>query len=347
MFKCEFCGKEFSTEKELNNHLKKEHKTEVFIQKSIKVHGNKYDYSKVDYKHSLKKKVIIICPIHGEFEQIPNDHLHNHGCPKCGKINMQKLLRISSDDFIKKSKEIHNNKYDYSNIKYIDTKTEVSIICPIHGTFNQLPRVHIIGGGCPKCGYKKGWDKEKFIKNANIIHNNFYDYSNVNYVNAKTNVDIICPLHGLFTQLPTHHLSGSGCPKCNQPKLEKQINNFLINNKINYVHDKSYFNWLKNKGKMRLDFYLPDYGLAIECQGEQHFTTLDTSIIFKKFEDIQEIQQRDILKYNLCKNHDIQLIYYFPKRFLKYNIDFYKNKICFHTINDLKNYLDNVKDSKN
>lgn len=126
------------------------HTTKDFIEKSLKIHGNKYDYSKVNYYNDTTK-VCIICPEHGEFWQIPRDHLNGHGCPQCG-INKVSSLKIKPyTDFLKKAVEKHNNKYIYDENTYIDRNKKMRIICPIHGEFWQKPCNHLRGQGCPHC----------------------------------------------------------------------------------------------------------------------------------------------------------------------------------------------------
>jgi hypothetical protein len=120
--------------------------TKSIIKEFKKVHGNKYDYSKVKYV-DWKTKVIIICKEHGEFEQNPNNHLYGKGCSKCAGV-----MKSSTPEFIKKAKKVHGNKYDYSKFKYVDWKTKGIIICPIHGKFEQTPNGHLNGRGCPQCG---------------------------------------------------------------------------------------------------------------------------------------------------------------------------------------------------
>ena len=102
--------------------------TEDFISKAIAVHGEKYDYSKVEYVNTLTK-VTIICPIHGVFEQRPKVHLGGCGCPYCGSSSR------TTETFIKAARRVHGDKYDYSKVKYINSYTEVTIICPNHGEF--------------------------------------------------------------------------------------------------------------------------------------------------------------------------------------------------------------------
>ena len=125
-----------------------------FVKRAREVHGNKYDYSKVEYVNS-KTKVCIICPKHGEFWQKPNRHLSGDGCPKCGIESRQKIRSLTTEDFVKKAREIHGDKYDYSKVNYVDTHTKVCIICPEHGEFWQTPADHLRGIGCPNCNSSK------------------------------------------------------------------------------------------------------------------------------------------------------------------------------------------------
>ena len=119
--------------------------TEEFIEKAKVMHGDKYDYSLVDYKNN-KIRVKINCPIHDIFEQTPNIHLSGCGCPKCGGN-----IKLTTKEFIEKAKTVHDDKYDYSSVKYNDRQTKVKIICPEHGPFEQRPHGHLQGSGCPKC----------------------------------------------------------------------------------------------------------------------------------------------------------------------------------------------------
>ena len=121
-----------------------------FIDQARKVHGDKYDYSKVEYLNA-KKKIIIICPIHGSFMQIPSNHLNGAGCPICKKAHAASLMRKTTDWFIQKSHEVHGDKYDYSKVNYVDANTKVCIVCRKHGDFWQLPSSHLRGHGCLKC----------------------------------------------------------------------------------------------------------------------------------------------------------------------------------------------------
>ena len=273
---------------------------EEFIEKTRKVHGDKYDYSKVEYINS-KTKVCIICPEHGEFWQEPNKHLRNCGCPKCvGKYT-------STIDFINKSKKIHNDKYDYSKVDYKYAQSKVCIVCPEHGEFWQTPNSHLRGKGCPMCSKNKKMTTEEFIIKAKEIHNDKYDYSKVKYVNAHSLVQIICPIHGEFWQNPNNHIyNHRGCSKCYSSVLEDMMRNKLSNLNIKFIEQKT-FDWLVYKDKLRLDFYLPEYNIAIECQGIQHFEPVDA---FGGIKEFKKCKYRDKLKKDLCNKYNVNLLYF-------------------------------------
>ena len=147
--------------------------TDLFIQRSKITHGEKYDYSKVEYNNS-QSKVCIICPIHGEFWQVASEHIRGCGCPICGKNESIEKKSDTCDVFIEKARAIHGFKYNYSNVKYINSYTKVNIICPIHGEFLQEPHTHLKGSGCPKCGYDK---QKKLIFDIGINDCNLKDKS--------------------------------------------------------------------------------------------------------------------------------------------------------------------------
>lgn len=305
----------------------------MFIERSIKIHGAKYDYSQVNYKN-MNTKVCIICPIHGEFWQTPHAHLKGYGCYKCGiekrKKQKYKMDVYNTESFIQIANSIHNKYYDYSLVNYCGAYKPITIICPIHGEFKQTPCKHIHRKqGCPKCNGGVAYTLKDFIEKANIIHSNEYDYSECTYINNHTYVNIICHKkdskgneHGIFRQLACNHLSHHGCPKCKRSLLESQIAMFLNEHNIRYEQEKTFW-WLKNKGKMRLDFYLPDCNIAIECQGQQHFEPYERFGGREKYDDGVRM---DKLKYDLCKEHNIKIIYFSDFQYRK-DIITDKNKI--------------------
>ncbi len=315
-----------------------------FIKRAKEIHGDKYDYSKVEYVNA-NSKVCIICPEHGEFWQTPNAHIKlKEGCPFCNGKNK------TTDTFIKLAKSVHGDKYDYSKVEYVNANSKVCIICPEHGEFWQRASSHLNGYGCRKCAYDEKrkhnlLSNDEFIKRAKEIHGDKYDYSKVEYVNYDTKVCIICPEHGEFWQTPVGHLSNAqGCPKCKKSKLENSVEAILKECKIQYEQEKE-FEWLVNKNNLKLDFYIPKYDIAIECQGGQHFVPVP---LFGGKSAFEEDITLDKLKYDLCKEHGIDIIYLIPYKY-RNNETFkinYKDKKCFF-FNDLKNmrkYLSNLRE---
>ena len=150
------------------NNIKKT--TEQFINNAVKIHGNKYDYSLVNYINNCTN-VIIICSVHGEFLQRPINHLHGQGCRGCSSIRQSKLQQYTTNIFIRKSQKTHGNKYDYSLVNYISYINKVKIICKKHGIFEQLPSDHIRGIGCSKCNESKSdlVDEELILRVTNIV----------------------------------------------------------------------------------------------------------------------------------------------------------------------------------
>jgi len=129
---------------------------------------------------------------------------------------------MNTQDFINKSKEVHGDEYDYSLSYFTDRYNKLIIKCTEHGEFMQQAQLHLVGQGCSKCGHKNNRTTEEFIEKCSDIHNDYYDYSLVDYVNAKTKVTIICPEQGIFKQLPINHNRGRGCGNCkrkNNPSI--------------------------------------------------------------------------------------------------------------------------------
>ena len=190
-----------------------------FVAQAMTIHNDKYTYEEFIYKRTSLKGVIF-CRIHGNFEQSPNAHLAGKGCPKCVAS-----YHYSQTVYIEKANNIHHNRYQYSNINYINALQKIDITCLIHGNFTQRADTHLRGSGCPKCAknnHKK--TTKQFIVDAKKIHGNQYNYSLFEYHNMRTKGAIICTIHGQFLQLPTNHLAGSGCPKCALQR-RKKINN--------------------------------------------------------------------------------------------------------------------------
>ena len=177
------------------------------------------------------------------------------------------MIKITTEEWIEKAKEIHNNKYDYSLVEYKGQSTLIKIICPEHGEFWQTPKQHLKGCGCQKCGVIKRSTSRKsnfkeVINQMLIIHNNFYSYPEQDYINNLEKIKIICPKHGEFYQSTGNHLRGHGCPKCkgeitsnfNIQTKSSNIDEFIL--KANIIHkfkyDYSKSNYSKSGNKLTI-----------------------------------------------------------------------------------------------
>lgn len=186
--------------------------TEDFIERAKAIHGDKYDYSKVEYKR-VDKKVVIICREHGKFEQNPHEHLKGQGCSKCSG-NAKKTTK----DFIEKARSIHGDKYDYTKTVYKTSKKDVVIICPIHGEFPQTPNRHLAGNGCPECGNLKIAKKLAMSHREHtetIAKINPHVEALEEITNVRKKVLFRCKVCGhVWPVRPTDLKLGKGCPEC-------------------------------------------------------------------------------------------------------------------------------------
>jgi len=201
---------------ECANRVKLTH--DRFIRISTEKHCGKYDYSQTVFKSS-RGKVTIICPIHGIFKQLAKNHLKGHGCNRCARDTVGKKLSITIDEFVKRAREAHGNKFSYDCTEYFNISQKVIITCPIHGDFEQIPYDHLCGHGCRFCGrdeLAKGMflTSEEFIQRSMAAHGDKYRYDQTIYQSSKDKVIITCPIHGDFEQVPSSHIFGHGCGKC-------------------------------------------------------------------------------------------------------------------------------------
>jgi very-short-patch-repair endonuclease len=192
--------------------INRRHTTEWFIAKAKKFHGDKYDYSETVYvKNSQTCK--IICPQHGAFDQLPIVHVRG-GCLHCGILKRAKAKTKDTELFLKKSQEVHGDKFDYSQSVYTGTNDLITIGCKIHGLFTQLAGAHMAGRGCKQCGNNTKTTLGAFITLATEVHGVKFKYDSVQYQSAHKVVEIECLKHGIFKQTPHNHLAGKGCAKC-------------------------------------------------------------------------------------------------------------------------------------
>ena len=253
--------------------------TEEIIKKAKEIHGDKYDYSKVNYE-GANNKIKIICPKegHGEFTKTIGNHLgRKQGCPICSIESCSIKQRSNNDKFITKAKEIHGDKYDYSKVNYENNSNYVTIIClkKGHGDFRQVPASHLRGAGCPICGGCMKLDNVEFIKRSRLVHGDIYDYSETEYKKARSEVTIICPKkgHGKFNQIAFSHMKlGSGCPKCKN-KTETKLHDFLLELLPDYtiIFQKIVYTDKGTGHDSCNDFFIVELNLYIELDGDQHF----------------------------------------------------------------------------
>ena len=319
--------------------------TEEFIEEARKIHGDKYNYSKVEYVNQLTK-VCIICPIHGEFWQDPKQHLRGQGCQKCGLLRNKKHnigtkprgKKYTQKEFIDKLQEIYGDLYDYSKVEYRNRSSKIILICKKHGEFTKSATDLINKKtGCPFCNIEKKAEryrlgKDNFIKKANDIFHGLYDYKNVVYVNNTTKVEILCKKHGSFLCTPHNHLKGRGCPIC---KSESYVYEDRLYNFLKTIFDEKEIirqykdGWLTNNKS--LDFFIPKYKLCIEHQGSQHYYL--TRYEGDNNDKLKKRIQNDIDKYNECISNGVNILYF------TYELNKIPNN-CFHELiineNELK-----------
>ena len=277
-----------------------------FIKIAKEIHGNIYSYNKTKYK-SIRDYVTITCLKHGDFNQLAKIHIHNKcGCPKCASNNRSKIKEKIENEL----KNKFGDKFKYSLENYKNLRSAITFICFDHGEFTTKMSVMLqTKYGCPKCAIHQTsknnfHSNEKFIETSREVHGETYDYSKVEYNGNKEKVRIICPKHGEFFQIPSDHKQGKGCSKCRTSKGENKIMNHLKNNNINFKYGHR-FDDCRYKLPLPFDFYLPDYNMCIEYDGEQHFTEIS---IWGGLIELENTKKRDKIKNEYCNKKNIQLL---------------------------------------
>jgi len=217
---CPECGKE--------KFIKPISKWEDVYKKLSKIHGSEYVFFPETY-YGVTKPIKVKCIIHNHFwSPLVNSLLQGQGCPKCRYVKSGEKLVLKVQEFIKRSRETHGDKYDYSKVhQFKRQKTEsVVIICPNHGEFKQKPYDHFSGSGCPKC-----WEEirsevltipwEEILKSFRETHGEQYEYNSDDYENSSSKFRINCPKHGEFVKDVTSHKHGQGCPKCGRERISE------------------------------------------------------------------------------------------------------------------------------
>jgi len=261
------------------------------------IHNNKFDYIIEKETYYSTDKIKIVNKLTNDiFEYRVDRHLQGMS-PNKVTLNL----------FLYKSKEKHNDRYDYSLIKEVNGNSDkVDIICKDHGIFKQSVNNHMNSGhGCPICIGKGKWSNDVLISEFNKVHFDLYDYSKINFEGIDIKVDIICKEHGMFSQNIHKHLKGQGCPECKQnSKGEEYIKNYLERNEIKYIRQKS-FDDCKYINRLNFDFYLPDMNTCLEFDGLQHFEPVKE---FGGEKEFDLILKRDECKNKWCIENKVNLI---------------------------------------
>lgn len=237
-----------------------------------------------------------------EFKQTPKNNFKGRGCPKCLNPNKFKTNNELIGELIK----IHKNRYCYKNTIITKLKyEEISIHCiKCDKDFKQLYEVHKNGHGCPICngGVKK--EHYKIIQNLIEIHPKL-DFTNSVYIKSNASIEVGCKIcDHTFNKTPNKLQQGQGCPRCKMSKGERKIENYLLDNSIDYVTQKK-FDKCKDKRQLPFDFYLPKYNICIEYDGEQHYNKYR----FEKDNSKLLIRQkRDTIKTIYCSDNNINLV---------------------------------------
>lgn len=248
---------------------------DAFIEKAKKIHGDKYNYDKVDYKNN-RTKVVISCALHGEFCQSPANHLAGKGCQLCGRKRASDFRKKSTEEFLLATRNKFGDKFTYDFSNFDGVNSHINITCPIHGEFKAYCVTHLYSThgcyGCflDACNSRSVQTREhrvdEYIKAANIVHNNAYIYAEEDYKNMKSRIRIFCPKpkHGWFTRYCENHLYDmAGCPICNVnfSKPQEQLAEFLqslgVKTQLNFSMED----------KKHIDIFCPDLNLGFEFDG--------------------------------------------------------------------------------
>lgn len=349
-FKCNICN---HTWRDIPSNVLKRHgclycRCNDFINKSKDKFGEQFNYDCTkDTFIGLRKPCKFHCNLHdSDFYTQPIYHLNNKfgGCKKCESDFKSEIKIKSREKFIEEViNKFGNDRFTFNNTEYKGQSEKTIITCKKHGDIEIIPKDFLkTQYGCKKCAYENRFiDIDNLLHRLKEIHGDTYIYNDISYNGMFNDVEIVCKIHGKFKQTPHNHLSGQGCPICNSSKKENIIRELLRKEGIMNIEQKG-FDYLKSINPMHLDFYIPSINTAIECQGEQHFRPID---YFGGDEAFKKQVERDRLKYDLCKEHGVNIIYFCDEINSKYyngtEYIFFTNK------NDLIKYIINVKNNPN
>lgn len=281
----------------------------IFKEKVLALYDEKYVFHWEDYKCKTSR-IRVECKLHGEHKISANAILHGSACIYCNG-------RLYPKDWIKNAKSVHGDKYIYDESKPPRIKSDrIRYKCPIHGWQETRYDCHVDQKcGCPACaGYSNILSTEQrkanWVKRCKKKYNDRFDYSQFVYVNNDTKGLVTCKEHHYSYMIdPWNHLRGAGgCPFCTGSEGEVHIRTWLENHHINFVPQYSIpnENLFCKRQHLMVDFYLPDYRMFIEMNGEQHYKNI---AYFHQgswtFED-QQIRDESLRQYS--KRHNVRLL---------------------------------------
>lgn len=283
--------------------------SETFKEDVLALYGDKYVFHWEDYKCKTSQ-IRVECKLHGEHKISADAILHGSACIYCNG-------RLYPKDWIKNAKAVHGDKYIYDESKPPRIKSDrIRYKCPIHGWQETRYDCHVdLKCGCPICaGYPNKLSTEQrkanWVKRCKKKYNDRFDYSQFVYVNNDTKGLVTCKEHHYSYMIdPWMHLRGAGgCPFCTGSEGEVHIRTWLENHHVNFVPQYSIpnENLFCKRQHLMVDFYLPDYRMFIEMNGEQHYKNI---AYFHKgswtFED-QQIRDESLRQYS--KRHNVRLL---------------------------------------
>lgn len=270
------------------NHLthSPEDRKKLMLEKARKVHGDKYDYTKVVYK-TAQVKIEIVCPSHGPFWQSSDAHVNGRGCPACGREKSKATAHLSTstqEEYLEKVGKVHGNYYSYDKTKYLGRTKDIIITCPVHGDFQQKASNHLIGAGCPICGIEKAHahylqTTNDFITKSKKVHGDKYDYSISEYKGKDHPVIVNCKTHGPFLLKKAHHHylgHQTGCPKCSMSgtsKQEQALAEYVASLFTGDEKEEILFNTRTFIKPLELDILVQSRKIAIEYNGSYWHST--------------------------------------------------------------------------
>lgn len=272
--------------------MKKTH--EEYIDEVAKINPNIEVIGRYD---GMTTKILHKCKIDGyEWYTKPNGILHGQGCPRCSKVE-----RYGHEGYINRVEKLNPNIEVVG--KYMESKTKILHRCKIDGyEWNAFPSVILHGGGCPKCAGNAKMTHEQYIMQVFKVNPSIEVLER--YVNYNTKILHKCKADGYEWYVsPNNILHDVGCPKCNTSKGEKIIEEWIKKRNILYESQKRFSN-CKDKKPLPFDFYLPEYNICIEYQGQQHYEPIEYFGGKSKFEN--QIK-KDNIKKEYCQKNNIYL----------------------------------------